>query len=239
MTFPRQRLNALSVSRTARHRQSRASWFMRYLRSCGARWEWICSVAKDYLVVVDYLTDFFEVAELPNTLASAVVNATKQQFARHGVPMIVHTVGGPQFMSKEFRCFAKAWEFQHTVSSPYNSRSNGKAESAVKIAKKNCLRGVLIPIWPCWSGATRPPLGCKQAPVNICWPGKPGELCRQVRLNWSGNLKMEKTIKRQGQIQAQQKGKGRSLAPLKKGEPVLVQDMQARKTQWMRGHYLE
>ena len=30
-----------------------------------------------------------------------------------------------------------------------------------------------------------------------------------------------------------------SLAPLKKGEPVLVQDMQARKTQWMRGHYLE
>ena len=49
----------------------------------------------------------------------------------------------------------------------------------------------------------------------------------------------EKKIKRQGQIQAQQEGKGRSLAPLKKGEPVLVQDMQARKTQWMRGHYLE
>ena len=31
----------------------------------------------------------------------------------------------------------------------------------------------------------------------------------------------EKKIKRQGQIQAQQEGKGRSLAPLKKGEPVL------------------
>ena len=149
-----------------------------------------CCKGKDYLVVVDYLTDFFEVAELPNTLASAVVNATKQQFARHGVPMIVHTDGGPQFMSKEFRWFEKAWEFQHTVSSPYNSRSNGKAESAVKIAKKNCLRGVLIPIWPCWTGATRPPLGCKQAPVNVCWPGEPGELCRQVGLNWSGNLKM-------------------------------------------------
>ena len=39
--------NALSVSRTARHRQSRASWFMRYLRSRGARWEWICSVAGE------------------------------------------------------------------------------------------------------------------------------------------------------------------------------------------------
>ena len=95
-----------------------------------------CCRGKDYLVVVDYLMDFFEVAELPNTLASAVVNATKQQFARHGVPMIVHTDGGPQFMSKEFRCFETAWEFQHAVSSPYNSRTNGKAESAVKIAKK-------------------------------------------------------------------------------------------------------
>ena len=91
---------------------------------------------KDYLVVVDYLTDFFEVAELPNTLASAVVNTTKQQFARHGVPMIVHMDGGPQFMSKEFRCFATAWEFQHTVSSPYNSRSNGKAECCCKDCKK-------------------------------------------------------------------------------------------------------
>ena len=33
---------------------------------------------KDYLVVVDYLTDFFEVAELSNALASAVVNVAKQ-----------------------------------------------------------------------------------------------------------------------------------------------------------------
>ena len=55
---------------------------------------------KDYLAVVDYLTDFFEVAELSNTLTSAVVNAEKQQFARHGIPIIVHTDGGPQFMSQ-------------------------------------------------------------------------------------------------------------------------------------------
>ena len=38
-------------------------------------------------------------------------------------------------MSQEFQIFAKAWGFQHTVSSPYNSRSNGKVELAVKIAR--------------------------------------------------------------------------------------------------------
>ena len=65
-------------------------------------------------------------------------------------------------------------------------------------------------------------------------------LTSRAKLEWEPQDGMwEKKIKRQGQIQAQQEGKGRSLAPLKKGEPDLVQDMQARKTQWMRGHYLE
>lgn len=60
-----------------------------------------CCRGKDYLVVINYLTDFFEVAELPNTLASAVVNATKQQFARHDCPhgwwAPVHVQGVPVF----------------------------------------------------------------------------------------------------------------------------------------------
>ena len=52
---------------------------------------------KEFLIMVNYLTDFFEVSELPNTLASTVVEATKREFARHGIPL-VHTDGGPQFM---------------------------------------------------------------------------------------------------------------------------------------------
>ena len=91
---------------------------------------------KDYLIVVDYLKDFLEMSELSNTVAAMVVHSTKQHFARYGIPMVVHSDGGPQFMPRQFMEFAKKWEFQHTVSSPYNSRSNGKAESGVKIAKK-------------------------------------------------------------------------------------------------------
>ena len=45
-------------------------------------------------------------------------------------------MGGPQFTSQEFQAFSRAWEFVHTISSPYHSQSNGKVESAVKIVKQ-------------------------------------------------------------------------------------------------------
>ena len=96
---------------------------------------WRCK-GKAYLVLVDYLTDFFEVGNLPSTLSVMVIQALKQQFARYGVPLIVHSDGGPQFTSAEFKAFPKSWGFSHTVSSSYHRQSNGKAESAVKIVKK-------------------------------------------------------------------------------------------------------
>ena len=44
--------------------------------------------------------------------------------------------GGSQFDSKEFEKFASEWEFSVSLTDPYHSQSNGKAESAVKIAKR-------------------------------------------------------------------------------------------------------
>lgn len=89
----------------------------------------------DYLVTVDYYSDFFELDLLPDTTAATVINCLKQHFARHGTPEVVVTDNGPQFKAVEFHQFACDWEFQHVTSSPYHSQSNGKAESAVKIAK--------------------------------------------------------------------------------------------------------
>ena len=91
---------------------------------------------RDFLIIVDYLTDYFEISELMDTSASAVVQAVMQQFARHGIPVWVHSDGGSQFAAREFTIFSQAWGFEHTVSSPYNSQSNSKAETAVKIAKR-------------------------------------------------------------------------------------------------------
>ena len=64
------------------------------------------------------------------------MSAQKRIFSRYGIPEIVITDNGPQFRSQEYESFAATWEFTHTTSSPHHSQSNGKAESAVKIAKK-------------------------------------------------------------------------------------------------------
>ncbi|XP_041366819.1 uncharacterized protein K02A2.6-like [Gigantopelta aegis] len=59
----------------------------------------------------------------------------KSHFARYGCPCIVVSDNGPQFISTSFANFSKEWDFEHRTTSPYNSRANGKAESAVKTAK--------------------------------------------------------------------------------------------------------
>ena len=60
----------------------------------------------------------------------------KAHFARYGIPEQLVTDNGPQFASRDFLKFAKKWDFEHLASSPHHSQSNGKAESAVKKAKK-------------------------------------------------------------------------------------------------------
>lgn len=49
----------------------------------------------------------------------------------------------------------------------------------------------------------------------------------------------EKKTGRQRQIQAQQGRKGHRLPPLQYGEPVLVQDLRASKTKWLRGQCMD
>ena len=55
-------------------------------------------------------------------------------------PRQLVTDNGPQFVSRDFLKFSKEWDFEHRTSSPHHSQSNGKAESAVKQAKKILLK---------------------------------------------------------------------------------------------------
>ena len=91
--------------------------------------------SKDYVVLVDYYSDFVEVSPLKDTNSTAVIKFMKGQFSRHGIPDVLISDNGPQFTSREFSEFSTQWEFQHVTSSPYHPKSNGKAESAVKVVK--------------------------------------------------------------------------------------------------------
>ena len=92
-----------------------------------------------YLVTVCHWSDWIECDELPDTLSTTVVKATRKHVSRFGRPKYVLTDNGLQFVSKEYQRFASQYDFSHITASPYYPRGNGKAESAVKI-NKNMLR---------------------------------------------------------------------------------------------------
>ena len=91
---------------------------------------------KDYLIVVDYLSNFWEIDPLPNTKSSTIIRNLKCQFARQGIPDIVISDNGPQFACEKFISFANEWGFEHRTGSPGHQKTNGKAEAAVKDAKR-------------------------------------------------------------------------------------------------------
>ena len=95
---------------------------------------------RNYLVTVDYATNFFEIDYLPTVTTNTVVARLKSHFARYGIPTVLVTDNGSIFKSEEFRKFVKSCQISHETSSPHFSQSNGQAESAVKTAKKMMIR---------------------------------------------------------------------------------------------------
>ena len=91
---------------------------------------------RDYFVLVDFFSDYWELDELNSTTFANIIHICKRRFACYGIPDELISDNAAVFTGSEFATFARTWEFCHTTSSPYYSRSNGKAESAVKIAKR-------------------------------------------------------------------------------------------------------
>ncbi|XP_048586615.1 uncharacterized protein K02A2.6-like [Nematostella vectensis] len=90
---------------------------------------------KDYLVVVDYYSKFIEVCLLRDKTAATAKSHMKSIFARHGIPEELVADNVP-YNSKEFKDFAKDWNFKLTTCSPRFPQSNGRSEKAVQIIKR-------------------------------------------------------------------------------------------------------
>ena len=99
---------------------------------------------QQYLVLVDYCSEFIEINLLQNgTTSKQIVTHCESQFSRDGIPDKLITDNGPQFSSSMFKQFSQDYGFRHQTASPYYPQSNGMAEKAVKTVKNLIKKAIL------------------------------------------------------------------------------------------------
>ena len=91
---------------------------------------------RDYVILVDYHSKFIAVSRLEDTKSSTVIKAIKKIFSIHGIPKILFSGNGPQYVSKEFRNFNSTWHFEHDSSSPEYPQPNGLVEREIQTVKR-------------------------------------------------------------------------------------------------------
>ena len=90
----------------------------------------------DYLVIIDYYSRWIEIKQLTSLTSDCVITRLKAVFTTHGIPDVVVSDNGRQFVSDEFRKFAKSWCFAQHTTNPYSPQENGMAERAAQTANR-------------------------------------------------------------------------------------------------------
>ena len=193
---------------------------------------------KDYLITVDYFSNFWEIDRLRDTKASICVRKLKSHFARNCIPAVVISDNRPQFTSSEFAQFRREWSFEQRTSNPGNQQANGQAESTIKTAKsilrkaKKCNTYLAIlaarntPTEYMDSSPAQRLLGRRtktQLPITA-------ELLKSQHVNTENFNKRIKT-RQQEQVHYYNR-KARDLPPLQEGDVVCMRSFTLNKKTW-------
>ena len=74
--------------------------------------------------------------------AKGLIKCLRSYFGGKGVPRTVSSDGGTEFTAAPTKAFLRRWGVEHRVSSAYFPQSNGRAEVAVKAAKRMMMDSV-------------------------------------------------------------------------------------------------
>ena len=93
---------------------------------------------QTYLACADRLTGWLIIHHLNQgqANASSIISICRDIFQTYGAPEELSSDGGPPFKSSTFTQFLKDWAVKHRLSSAAYPQSNGRAELAVKTAKR-------------------------------------------------------------------------------------------------------
>lgn len=93
-----------------------------------------------YLITGDRLSGWPEIFSTPTGSSKAgargLIACLRSSFATFGVPEELSSDGGPEFTASITQDFLAKWGVKHRKSSAYHPQSNGRAEVAVKAAKR-------------------------------------------------------------------------------------------------------
>ena len=93
-------------------------------------------LGRMFLVVVDSMSKWVDVYEVPSTATEHTIEKLRVSFAVQGIPDSVVSDNGSSFTSREFQEFARGNGIRHTTSAPYHPSSNGAAERTVQSFKQ-------------------------------------------------------------------------------------------------------
>ena len=113
---------------------------------------------REYMVLVDYYSNFIEVDVLPDTLSTTIIYLLKRQFARHGIPDKLRTDNGPPIFvcSIPEVCVRLALSTQHIESalSSIQRPCRKCSKNYQKYHEKGEGVGVATLGWACWLTVT-------------------------------------------------------------------------------------
>ena len=95
-----------------------------------------------FLAYADRFSGWVEVERLKSNAFPHVREVFLRWFRTFGVPTEIATDGGPPFNAYDYKSFLRTWDVNPRLSSAYYPQSNGRAEAAVKSAKRILLGNI-------------------------------------------------------------------------------------------------
>ena len=185
----------------------------------------------DYLVVSNFYSKMFFIQYLPPSQSNAnkVILLLKEMFSEHGIPKVLHSDNGLQYVNAQFADFCISWGITHETSSPHYPHSNGLAKACVK-SVKHALQ------WAKYHGAypQLTLLALWATPIDTKLPS-PAELLYQHWLrttilakicnNDPSSIQVHEQINKSFEATKSQADKcSKTLVPLYAGKPVVMYD---------------
>lgn len=93
-------------------------------------------MGKMFLLIIDAHSKWMDIHCVNSATSSATIEKLRTTFASHGLPEIVVSDNGSNFVSSEFKSFLQKNGIKHITSAPYHPSSNGLVERAVQTFKQ-------------------------------------------------------------------------------------------------------